>query len=375
MADNVETPRVLDELTRANAAPVPAGGARPRRSVLGRLLATLLLYIPLLLGLGYLGYLQWQLNLGFNRLATDSSRLQETVRTSSARIAELEAEVNSASTSAAIDAAAIESLQNEFSSRLEQINVVLAELQNQLPRTLDQENGRWQFTEAQHLLRLASRHLPLSADVPTTIRLLQTADRLLVESSDNRIEPVRQALAADLDRLRSVEEFDPQRVYERINSLREQLAGLEMAPSLQDVYLQRLASQGPGGIETTSQQTRSLLDSGVNYLRSVFIWRQWPDGPENLQLPGELFYARSNISLVLQQAQLALLTQRRGIFLDSLQRSRDLAGRYQQVLGEPAVRILGELDSLIEGDAFPELPQNLESSDVLEQLVAGSIRR
>ena len=375
MADNLETPKVLDELTRANAARVTAGGARPRRSVLYRLLVTLLFYVPLLLSLGYLGYLQWQLNLGFNRLATDNSRLQETVRTSSARIAELETEANSASTSAAIDAAAIESLQNEFSSRLEQVNAVLANLQNQLPRTLDQANGRWQFTEAQHLLRLASRHLPLSADVPSTIRLLQTADRLLVESADSRIAPVRQALAADLDRLRAVEDFDPQRVYERINRLREQLDEVEMRPSVQDVYLQRLASQGQDGAQTASPQNRTLLDSGVDYLRSIFIWREWPDGPENLQLPGELFYARNNISLVLQQAQLALLTRRRGIFLDSLQRARDLAGLYQQVLGEPAARILAELDSLIAGDAFPELPQNLESSELLESLVAGSIGR
>lgn len=373
MADNVETPRVLDELTRANAAPVPAGRGRAGRSVLRRLLVALLLYVPLLLSLGYLAYLQWQLNAGFNRLATDNSRLQDTVRTSSARIAELESEVSSASTSAALDAAAIESLQNEFSSRLEQVNAVLAALQNQLPRTLDQENGRWQFTEAQHLLRLASRHLPLSADVPSTIRLLQTADRLLVESADDRIAPVRQALAADLERLRAVEDFDPQRVYERLNRLREQLAG--PAPSVQDVYLQRLANQGQDGAEAASQQNRSLLDSAAAYLRSVFIWRKWPDGPENLQLPGELFYARNNISLVLQQAQLALLTRRRGIFLDSLQRARDLAGRYQTLLGEQAAELPGELNSLIEGDAFPDLPQALESSELMERLVAGSIGR
>ena len=90
MVDEVETPKVLDELARNNSAPAQERSKRRKRTALRRIVVVLLLLSPLVLGVLALGYQQWNLYLNMNRLATENSRLMETLRASNARISELE---------------------------------------------------------------------------------------------------------------------------------------------------------------------------------------------------------------------------------------------------------------------------------------------
>ncbi len=372
MADNSETPKILDELTRANGAAVRRESGRSRLANLLRLLVTVLLSVSLLVILAGLAYFQWNLQLRVNRLSTSNSQLQDTLGQSTAQVAELESDLDAASVAAVVDEALIQSLRDEFSTRLQEINSVLAELQSQLPRSLEQQNGQWRLAEAHHLLRIASRYLPLTADIPTTISLLEAADRLLLQADDRRVQPGREALAQELTQLRAIGSFDPAQVYGRINRVREALDRSGGAPGLQEIYLDRLArpgSESEAAVETTDN---SLIDSLLGYLNAIFIWREWPAEPGIVVAPDELFSARNEISLALQQSQLALLTRRREIFQDSLQQALDLVQRYQAALGESGPVLLDELDGLVQDDTFPALPEVARATELIGQLLPGT---
>ncbi|MCB1672321.1 MAG: uroporphyrinogen-III C-methyltransferase [Gammaproteobacteria bacterium] len=374
MADNIETPRVLDEITRANGAQVRDKAGRTRLGSLLRMLVIMLLTVSLLVILAGLAWFQWNLQLRYNRLATTNTRLQDRVEAGNERIAGLEAQLNNAALSTAVDEALIQSLRDEFSGRLQQVNGGLVRLQNQLPRSLEEQDGRWRLAEADHLLRIASQHLSLTGDVATAISLLETADRLLVESGDERVAPGREALAAELEQLQAIADFDPERVYQRIGRLRQTLNQADLAPTLQEVYLDRLAGTAETDPDNQTQTAESSLgDRMLGYLRSLFILRQWPGRPDIVQPPDRLYYAREEIDLLLQQSQLALISRRRALFQDSLRQARDLTERYREALGDSTPQLQQELDSLISEDTFPELPELSQAAELIRPLAPGPV--
>lgn len=364
MSDPIETPQVLDELTRCNGATVQA---RPRASRLARLLRVglrLVLVLLLVTSLAIVASLQWNLNNGFNRLTAENSVLRESLQLAQSRLASLEAGVAGSSGEPASQALAT-AVREEFAERLTALNRELAGVQAQLPETLEQQDGRWRIAEAHHLLRLANRHLALTADVPTASALLETADRLLAESGEQSVVPARRALAVELDRLRVAAAFDPELIYQRLVRLRQTLANQEAVPTLQDAYLDRLnppPSTSASGVDPVTPRT--WLDAGLATLRAIFIWRRWPAEPAVVEAPDALVTARSRLGLLLEQAQLALLTQQRTVYRDSLRAAQELAGRYRAMLGQEAEPIIAELASLGDADAPPELP-DLSSLEAL----------
>ncbi len=90
MVDENETPRILDELIRNNAARTARSSERRKRNALRRVLIILLLFAPLLLGLLVLTYQTWNLNLSVQRITEENTRLKESLEAAGARIAALE---------------------------------------------------------------------------------------------------------------------------------------------------------------------------------------------------------------------------------------------------------------------------------------------
>jgi uroporphyrin-3 C-methyltransferase len=364
VSDPIETPQVLDELARRNGATVQA---RPRAGRLVRLLRVLLRLVLVLLlvtSLAIVAFLQWNLNTGFNRLTAENSALRESLQLTQSRLASLEAGVVESSGESASQAL-VTALREEFAERLTALNRELAAVQARLPGTAEQQNGRWRIAEAHHLLRLANRHLALTADVSTASALLVTADRLLAESGEQKVLPARRALAGELDRLRVAAASDAESTYRRLGRLRRTLGGQETGPTLQEAYLDRLnppPATSAGGVDPLAPGT--WLDAGLATLRAIFIWRRWPAEPAVVVAPDALIATRSRLGLLLEQAQLALLTRQRTVFRDSLRAAQELADRYRAMLGQQAEPIIAELASLGDADALPELP-DLSSLEAL----------
>lgn len=362
MVDETETPRVLEELSRSNAAPIRTRSERQRRTI-KRVAVIVLMLSPLLLGVVLLAYQQWTLRGRLIQVFNENSSLLDTIESNYTRIAQLEDAVDQAVPDDRLD-----QVRREFSTALEQLQAELGELRATLQGSLDQQAGSWQLVQAEHLLRLANQQLQLSGDAPSSLSMLEAADRALAASGDPGIVPVRQALARDMDALRSVGTLDTEGLYLRIGKLKQSIAQLPVAVAMQEAYRERLGRQDDG--DSTGEGTN--LDSGLDFLRSVFVWRKWEDTPEVMHPPQEAASVRQSVLLILEQSQLALLARQPAVYRDSLQQARNLVGRYLVDLGREVPRLLDELDVLLAVELSPRQPDISASLRLLESRMAGS---
>lgn len=394
MVEEVDTSKILDEMSRNNAAPARKTTARSGRSFFGRLLILLFLLVPLLAIAALLGYQQWTLYLRLNTLATENNQLRELIQSDRERLAELEAGLgqaagssggigtgsgigsDSGSSGAATGGAGqamMEELRDEIDARLQQIERLVAQLRTGPSSSLSINEGTLMIAEAEQLLRIANRQLPLTADITTAINLLETADQLLTESGDNRVAQARQAIAGDLSRLRAVEEPDLDQLSARLMALGGSIAGLNVTASPGQAYQQRLQqAQQQAADENTADAEENLLDSGIDFLNSVFVWREWEEDPEIVQPAAALNSGIQVAGLLLDQAQLALLTRRQNDYRQSLQRLRDLVSGSSSQPDPSVSRVVQELDSLMAINLTPQLPDLSQSLNQVRQLVSGA---
>lgn|GEM_PF-1415345 len=372
MVEEIETSKVLEELSRNNDAGSdggPAGrsggrsgGRKARRPGRTAWLVVFFLLLPLLSGAALLGYQQWTLYLRLNSLATANNQLLEAIQTSNDRLAVLETAGGQEDSVAEIDQAAIDVLRQEFDARVEQLGLVINELRERSLSSPTEDDSHLRLVEVEHLLRIGNRHLQLTDDVATTIRLLETADQLLLDSGDSRVIQAREALARELAQLRNTEAIDIDGLYLRLTALRELLADLDIAVSIGDSYQQQLTQARQESTSgSTQEQQGSLLDSGLAFFSTIFVWREWDGTPEIVQPSRELVTIRQTIDLMLEQSQLALLTRRPAVYEQNLQAARDLIARHTTESDQAASQILTQLDRLIEESLAPELPDTSES--------------
>jgi uroporphyrin-3 C-methyltransferase len=329
----------------------------------------------------FLGYQQWSLRATLLRLAQENVSLQQIIDRNVTRIAELEQVEPVLPAVPAVDEAALDTLRAELNARIQRLNTLMTELQERTGIETPADDGQWRLAEAEHLLRLANQQLQLGEDVATTITLLQLADQLLIDSDDTRVVEARQILLRELGELRAVENVDLEGLYLRLRNLRDQVADIEIAGSAQDEYRRRLTEQAGAASEVTASEDSSLIDTGLTFLGSVFVWRRWDDRPEIMNPPQELLAIKQNINLMLEQAQVALMMRQPMIYQESLQRARDWIDNYLSGLSETAPQLLAEVDSLLATRLSPALPDISGSLREIRQIrgagadaVAGNLR-
>jgi uroporphyrin-3 C-methyltransferase len=365
VVEEVETSKVLEELSRSNAA---GGAEKQRRRGAGWLLVFSLL-LPLLAGAALLGYQQWTLYLRLNLLATENNQLLESLRSSNARIAVLEASEQQESPAPAVQQNEVADLRQQFASRLGQLDLVINELSQRISSSPVEDDSGLYLAEAEHVLRIANRHLLLTEDVATTIRLFENADRLLQESGDSRTLQTREVLASELAQLQNVDTADAEDLYQRTGALRDLVGAIDFTTSVGDSYQQRLAqARDNNAVVAPQQQQRSLLDSGLEFFASIFVFRTWDKAPDIIQPGHELSAVQRTAVLKLEQAQLALLTRQPAAYQQNLREVRDLIDAQRATDEQAAARILTQIDYLLGEDLAPELPDISRSLLMLQQI-------
>jgi len=368
VVEEVETSKVLEELSNNNASSTDVGRKRQQRGRSGWLIVFFLL-LPLLAGAALLGYQQWTLYLRLNLLATENNRLLESIQASNDRLVAIEAADGQEDSAPQTVQVAIDALRQEFDARLQQLDQVIDEVRGRTLNSPIEDDSALQLVEAEHLLRIANRHLQLTDDVATTISLLQSADQLLLDSGDSSVLQAREALASELAQLGNVEELDVDGVYLRLNALRELVDGLQIAASIGSTYQQQLEQvREQNTVTSTSEQQDSLLDSGLNFFSSIFVWREWDGSPEVVRPSQDLVTVKQTIDLMLEQSQLALLTGRPTVYEQNLQGARDLVVQHATEANQSTPQILSQLDSLMEENLAPMMPDISRSLSEVRRL-------
>jgi len=368
VVEDVETSKVLEELARHNSSASGKAG-RPRLRGTGWLVFAFLL-LPLLGGAAVIGYLQWTLYLRLNLLATENNQLQESLRAGESRLAALEAYEDRiiSAPDTAVEQNELAELRRQFTSRLEELDQVIDELSQRISSANEIDDSDLLLAEAAHILNIANRHLLLTQDARTTSRLYDVADQILQDSGDSRVSSIREVLAHELAQLRSLETVNIADLHEQITALRAMIGTVDFPTSIGDSYQQRLA-QAKENNAAVADQPRTLLDSGLDFFASIFIFTKWENRPDIFQPDQSLLAVPQAVDLMLQQAQLALLSRQSSIYQQNLQEARNLVEGQIDTSDRAAAAILSQMDALLIQELAPTLPDVSRSLLMIQQLI------
>lgn len=277
--------------------------ARPVRSGRGIALLALLLAAAALALTGWQWWQQsqvatapdWQPAL--QALASEQSREREALR----------AELQAASNDSRLDA-------------LQQQTADLQQAQQGLLQRLESLQGRadhnWQLSEAQYLLRLASRQLLLAEDVPTARRLLEEVDAILRQQADSGVFSLREQLALLRSELDALQPVDRSGIYLDLAALLEQSRHLRSQPVAAFDSENETAEEAHAERLQQSNRWERILLRLERYVRIDF---QRGEEITPLLTRAELQRVQRSLQLALQQAQWAVLRGEQLVYQDALQ--------------------------------------------------------
>ena len=255
-------------------------------------------------------------------------------------------------------------------ARLQALEAQLGEQRSELVKLSGGDQDSWLLAEVEYLLRLANQRLIMARDTVSARGLLQSADTILRQLDDVALHPVRRAVAADMAALRALPEIDTEGLYLRLSALADQVSGLvifalperEAAPTVpqQDGWQQRLRQGYEEALYTLS--------------RYVTIRRR--EMPfEALVDPQWEALLRQNLVMLLQQAQVALLSGNQPLYQASLTRARHWLVEYYLAEEAAAAALARELDDLAAQTIAVEMPDISSSLHALDVVMAQRLQR
>ncbi len=225
-----------------------------------------------------------------------------------------------------------------------------------------------QVLEAEELLRLAAHRLWISRSPQGVMSLLSRADRLLAELAAPGLEPVREALAADITALKLAPQPDIEGIYLRIGALQQGIAQLRAAPQpeVSESEAPRAGTEAQGfWHQLLANAWTALRRFSAEHLRI----RSLDQPPPALLTAAEEARLRQYLSLLLSQAQLALLERRPEIYRAALEQAEDLlVKQFAADARTPAVAT--ELAELGAREIAPPLPDLRTARERLRDYLA-----
>lgn len=368
MADQPETAKVLEEISKKNTA---KPRAKTKAASNGSGILVLIMGFTVLAALGFLAY-QQRLSAGeFAGIRSENLLLQQRLEQQTQRLEnfdlQLQQLVSQASEPSISDDSAVVELRAQIESQIARIDNKVNVVESMQQAVMSTPDFEWKIFEAEYLLGIANQKLQLESDIPAAIAMIEAADAALLGSGSSRVFAVRQALANELTRLRSVEFFDRQGVYLRIGALIKEVENIDLVNSMRENFEN---SQTPESTEPAPEQAASdVIGSSIEFLSSVFVWRQWDETPSSILAPEQGEFIKQNLKLMLEQSQLALLMKDQAVFTESLNKSGDWLARYATDSngGNLIGKALAELSST---NIDPVLPRLSESLTLIRQLTS-----
>jgi uroporphyrin-3 C-methyltransferase len=205
----------------------------------------------------------------------------------------------------------------EQASRLQALETRLAEQRAELAQLRGGDRDSWLLAEVEYLLRLANQRLIMAGDAVSARRLLQSADGILRQLDSTALHPVRRAVAEDLAALRALPELDVEGLYLRLGALVDQVAGLV-------IFELPERTDGPeaAAADTWQQRLQQGYQQALATLSKYIVVRRREVPVEALVDPQWEGLLRQNLVMLLQQAQVALLSGNQPLYEASLQRAQ-----------------------------------------------------
>lgn len=211
-------------------------------------------------------------------------------------------------------ASAVQSTSDNVSDQLQILVTDLAEARARLELLEGNRAQEYLLAEVEYLLRIAIQRIQAGRDVATGLSLMLSADQTLAGANDAELFPIRRALATDIAALRALPAIDRDGLYLELAAAADRIDRLSMSPI-------ELAKAPAGEVAEGDQGLMQTLSSFVTV-------RQRANPIDPLPTPTEAVYARQNLRLMLEQAQLALLDENSVTWQSTLERALAWADRY-----------------------------------------------
>lgn len=219
----------------------------------------------------------------------------------------------------------------------------------------------WLIAEAEYLLRLSNQRLIMAGDIVAATALLSSADSILLELDDSSLHDTRSAVAADLAALRAIPKVDVEGLYLRLAAMMEQVEQLNVfrMPEREAILESAEPEDWRGRLQRGYEQALHKL--------SAYIVIRRRDVPyEALMDPQWEGMIRQNMRMLLEQAQVALLSGNQVLFRESLQRSGHWVQQFFEVdqAGSQAIaRDISDLTQQTIAVDIPDVSRSLRELD------------
>ncbi|NND67007.1 MAG: uroporphyrinogen III, partial [Halioglobus sp.] len=207
--------------------------------------------------------------------------------------------------------------QSELDERLAALDERLAGIAQEQERFNASDRDAFLLAEAEYLLRLANQRLLMAGDADAARALLTSADGVLKELDDPGLHEARAAVAADLAAVRAIPSIDIEGIYLRIAALSEQANAL---------VIFRMPEQGEATPAAPAENWQERLQQGYRAalakLSEYIIIRRRDVPMQALMDPQWEGLVRQNLTMLLEQAQVALLSGNQVLYTESLERAQ-----------------------------------------------------
>ncbi|WP_162299968.1 uroporphyrinogen-III C-methyltransferase [Kineobactrum sediminis] len=267
-------------------------------------------------------------------------------------------------------ASRLQQLESGMREQLQQLESQVQEQRQALARISGGDSDSWLLAEVEYLLRLANQRLIMTGDTDSAQALLKSADNILRQLDDATLYPVRRALAVDLAALRAVPDVDTEGLYLRLSALSDQVA---------DLVLFELPARAEPEEDVEDESWQARLRQGyeeaLHKLSRYVVVRRREVPVEALVDPQWEGLLRQNTVMLLEQAQVALLSGNQRLYRESLQRARRWVDEFFVADERSATAIARELDALVKQEIEVPFPDVSHSLEVLEQAVSRRLQR
>lgn len=212
----------------------------------------------------------------------------------------------------------------------------------------------WLIAEAEYLLQLATYRLLLEKDVTTATIALKAADARLAEVADPALLKIRKILKNDLQALGNIQVVDLAGLSVTLTALIDNITNLPLLTPDPKTHKLTQAEKAPASPEVKSLQ--ELPAAIWKDIKSLVIIRNHQKPVQPLLAPGQHFFLVQNLTLLFEQARLALLNGKNEIYQGRLQATKKWINQYFDTEHNITRNMLASINELQKFDINPTLP-------------------
>ena len=343
--DEIEDATIVDQQTFVSAD-TAAKSVSNRTAVVAVIIAIIALFAS-----GYSTWVQWHQQPMFSQISSDSQSVKRSLSTVNKRLDGVDKNLTVAQNNQQQAIA-------RHNTAIKEINQRLASNSRRLALVANTTTDDWQIAEVEYLLRLASQRLLIAKDSRTALNLLANADAILVSLADPSWLDLRTAIAADRLAIASIDQLDVDGLFLRLAAINAKIESLPLLRSRLEQTSVITPVEPPASDEAmpVMASLQQLAWQTWQELKTLVVVHSSTEPVKPLLPPEQHYYLRSNLRLLINQAQLALIDSRQPSYQYSLSQAVQWLNEYFAADDASISAIVVELEQLMKHDISRALP-------------------